>query len=472
MSDLTDLSAKEIATGYRAKQFSAVDVARAHLKKIEERNSELNAFLEVFNDAEAAAAEADKVLAADPNAHALTGIPIATKDNILIKGKVASAASKMLEHHVAPYDATVVKKLKNAGAVFVGRTNMDEFAFGSSTENSAYGPTRNPHAPDYVPGGTSGGSAAAVAAHMAPLALGTDTGGSVRLPASYCGVIGLKPTYGGVSRSGLIAAASSFDQAGVMGRTISDVELVFNTMKGNDQLDGTSLPDSGRVAPSSRKKIGVPRSFLKEGLDTEVNRALEETLSQLTAKGCELIDIELPNIKHSLATYYILIFAEESTNLSRYDGVRYGLHLDGGTPLDDYKKSRAAGFGAETRRRIILGTYILSHGYYDAYYRRAGALRGLICDDFQKAFRDVDAVIMPTSPTLPFKIGEKSSDPLAMYLTDIFTVSPNLTGLPAISIPVGFGKKDSIALPIGMQFVAQKNSEDTLLAIGRDVMGE
>jgi len=347
---------------------------------------------------------------------------------------------------------------------------MDEFAMGSSTENSAYGPTKNPHAHEYIPGGTSGGSAAAVAAFLAPLALGTDTGGSVRNPAGYCGVIGMKPTYGGISRSGVIAAASSFDQVGALGRSVDDVELLMQTIMGHDPMDSTTLPDDVRAKTEPlKKKIGVPRAFFEEGLDSQVKTALEDTLEKLEKSGYELVDIELPNISYSLATYYILIFAEESTNLSRYDGMRYGLHVEGEALMDEYKKSRAQGFGEETKRRIVLGTYVLSAGYYDAYYRRAGVLRALIVEDFKKAFENVDAVIMPTSPTLPFKIGEKSEDPVAMYLTDIFTVSPNLTGLPAVSVPAGFGEKEGNKLPIGMQFVAPRLGESSLFAIARDL---
>lgn len=472
--ELTDLSAKELAAGYRSKDFSVSDVVSAYLMRIEKENPKLNAYLEVFNDSKDGAKAAEKALAEKgESAPALTGIPIATKDNILIEGKIASAGSKILGNHTATYDATIISKLKAAGALFLGRTNMDEFAFGSSTENSAFGPTRNPHAIDYIPGGTSGGSAAAVAARLAPVALGTDTGGSIRFPASMCGVIGLKPTYGAASRSGLIAAGSSFDQPGVLGRTVGDVESVFSVIAGHDPLDGTTLPDHlrGREIPF-KKKIGVPRSFFKEGIESEVMRGLEETLAKLKRLGYELIDIELPNISYSLAAYYILIFAEESTNVSRFDGMRYGVQVEGDTLLEDYEQSKGRGFGPETKRRVILGTYVLSAGYYDAYYRRANILRGLILDDFKKAFTKVDAVIMPTSPTLPFKIGEKSDDPLAMYLSDIFTVSPNLTGLPAISIPVGFGIKDGVSLPIGMQFTSPKMTESSLLSIARDILGE
>jgi aspartyl-tRNA(Asn)/glutamyl-tRNA(Gln) amidotransferase subunit A len=468
--ELTALTAKELATGYRAGDFTVTDVARAYLEKIAQDNPRLNAYLEVFDDV-MAQAECAQARVREPDAHPLCGVPIAVKDNILIEGKRASAASKMLENHRATYDATAIKKLKDAGAIFLGRTNMDEFAFGSSTENSAFGPTCNPHAPDYVAGGTSGGSAAAVAAHLAPIALGTDTGGSVRNPASYCGVVGMKPTYGGVSRSGLIAAASSFDQIGVLARTVDDAELVLETISGHDPLDATTLPPaSPDDVPNTKRAIGVPRAFFTEGIDVRVTELLDATLETLQKKGYELVDIELPNIRYALATYYILIFAEESTNLSRFDGMRYGLHVESDTLIDEYKKTRAHGFGFETKRRIILGTYVLSAGYYDAYYARATALRSRIVDDFEAAFKKVDAVIMPTSPTLPFKIGEKNNDPLAMYLTDIFTVSPNLAGLPAISIPVGYGEKEGVKLPVGMQYIAPRRGEDILFTIARDTL--
>ena len=469
--ELTDLSAHELASGYQAKQFSVPDVAAAYLKRIDAENPKLNAYLEVFDDVRTSAEVAQKRIDAG-SAHALTGVPIAVKDNILIQGKRVSAASKMLENYVATYDATAISKLKDAGVVFLGRTNMDEFAMGSSTENSAFGPTKNPFDLTRVPGGTSGGSAAAVAAHMAPVALGTDTGGSVRQPASFCGLYGLKPTYGAVSRSGVIAAASSFDQVGAMGRTIGDVEAVFGTIAGPDSLDGTTLPADVRHAQPLKKKIGVPRAFLKEGLEAPVAAALSQTLERLQKVGYELVDVELPNIGLSLATYYILIDAEESTNLARYDGVRYGNDAEGANLLDEYKKSRAEGFGPEVRRRIILGTYILSHGYYDAYYRRANALRALITDDFKKVFLSVDALIMPTSPILPFKIGERSDDPVAMYLADIFTVSPSLAGVPSLNVPVGWGEKDGVKLPVGMQFTATHCAESTLFTIARDVLNE
>jgi aspartyl-tRNA(Asn)/glutamyl-tRNA(Gln) amidotransferase subunit A len=468
--DLTDLTAKDLAKGYRAKEFSAVDVTRAHLKKIEVENPKLNAYLETFADAEASAVAADKILGEKGEAaHALTGVPIAVKDNILIKGKVASAASKMLEHHVAPYDATAITKLKEAGAVFLGRTNMDEFAMGSSTEHSAYGPTMNPHDVTRVPGGSSGGSAAATAAHLAPIALGSETCGSIRQPAALCGVVGLKPTYGSVSRSGLIAMGSSLDVIGSFSRNVADAETVFNTIRGVDTLDGTTIPTKD-VQVTKGKTIGVPRAFVKDA-QKETVAAFEQTLDTLQKQGYEIIDIEMPTASYALPAYYIVMPAEVSTNLARLDGIRYGLHVDGANLLEDYKLSRSAGFGAETRRRIILGAYILSSGYYDAYYRRAGALRAIIADDVAKAFEKVSFVATPTSPGPAFKIGEKS-DPVSMYLEDVFSAPANLTGIPSISVPSGMVEKDGKQLPVGIQFMSPKQTETSLFAIARDALGE
>lgn len=467
MAELTDLSAKEIAAGYRAKEFSALDVTRAHLTRIEAENPKLNAYLELFDDAEAAAKEADAALAAG-DAHALTGVPIAVKDNILIRGKHASAASKMLENYVATYDATCIERLKAAKSVFLGRVNMDEFAMGTSTEHSAFGPTRNPVDTTRVPGGTSGGSAAAVAAHLAPVALGTDTGGSVRQPASLCGVYGFKPTYGGISRYGLIAMGSSLDQLGIVARRVDDIEAAFRTVRGPDPRDGTTLPDAPE--PKTVKRVGVPRAFVKDA-QPDVVQEFERGLAVLAKEGYDIVDIELPTAPLALAAYYIIMPAELSTNLSRFDGMRYGTHEDGRTLLEVYKKSRAAGFGAEARRRIILGTYVLSHGYYDAYYRRAVALRSQLSAEFDATFQDVSYLATPTAPGPAFKIGEKQ-DPLSLYLEDIFTVSANLAGVPAISAPFGTVERDGVKLPVGIQFMSPQRTESALFSIARDMMGE
>jgi aspartyl-tRNA(Asn)/glutamyl-tRNA(Gln) amidotransferase subunit A len=346
---------------------------------------------------------------------------------------------------------------------------MDEFAMGSSTEHSAFGPTRNPHDPTRVPGGSSGGSAAAVAAHLAPIALGSETCGSIRQPASLCGLVGFKPTYGAVSRSGLIAMGSSLDQIGPFARTVADAELVFSTIRGRDPLDGTTLEDyADAVAPN--KKIGVPRTFVNDA-QPETKAVFEKKLAELSTKGYDIVDIELPSAPYALPAYYIVMPAEVSTNLARLDGMRYGHHVDGTTLLDTYKKSRAEGFGPETRRRIILGTYILSSGYYDAYYRRATALRSIIADDLARAYETVSYIATPTAPGPAFKIGEKA-DPVSMYLEDIFSAPANLAGLPSISVPMGTVTRDGKELPVGIQFMTPKRTDATLFRVARDTLGE
>lgn len=468
--ELTDVSVRDLAKGYRAREFSAVDVLRAHHAKIEKENPKLNAFLEVFDDGEKQAEAVDAVLKEKgKNAHPLTGIPIATKDNILIEGKIASAASKILENHVATYDATVIKKLRECGAVFIGRTNMDEFAMGSSTEHSAFGPTKNPHDLERVPGGSSGGSAAAVAAHMVPVALGSETCGSIRQPASLCGLVGMKPTYGMVSRHGLIAMGSSLDQIGPFARTVSDAELVFNAIKGHDSMDGTTLPDGGEKRVAG-KKIGVPREFVKDAA-LNMRKSFENALAALSNQGYEIIDIELPSAPYCLAAYYIVMPAEVSSNLARLDGMRYGFHAEGSNLREEYDTSRSEGFGAETRRRVILGTYVLSSGYYDAYYRRATTLRSVIGKELDSAFEKVSFIATPTAPNAAFKIGEKS-DPLSMYLEDIFAAPSNLTGIPGISVPSGMIERDGKMLPSGIQFMSPKMTDSSLFSIARDVLGE
>ncbi|TAK59285.1 Asp-tRNA(Asn)/Glu-tRNA(Gln) amidotransferase subunit GatA [Patescibacteria group bacterium] len=468
--ELTDLSVKELGEGYRAKTFSVVDVAKAHLVRIEKENPVLNAYLEVFDDVIAEAERAEKILAdKGAGAHLLTGIPIAVKDNILIQGKRVSAASKMLENYVATYDATAITHLKNAGAFFLGRTNMDEFAMGSSTEHSAYGVTKNPHDITRVPGGSSGGSASAVAAHLAPIALGSETCGSIRQPVSLCGLVGLKPTYGEVSRSGLIAMGSSLDQIGPIARTVHDAKLVFDTIRGQDSLDGTTLPNQGETRVSN-KRIGVPREFVKDA-QPDVRENFEKTLDTLRSKGYEIVDIEFPSAPYGLAAYYIVMPAEVSTNLARLDGVRYGLSYEGKNLLDEYEQSRARGFGAETKRRVMLGAYVLSSGYYDAYYKRATALRSVIAEDLAKAFADVSFIATPTTPGPAFKIGEKS-DPVSMYLEDIFAAPANLTGIPAISVPMNMVVRDGVSLPVGVQFMSPKRTESSLFDIARDLIGE
>lgn len=419
---------------------------------------DLNAFLEIFSDA--------KQYGEGP----LSGKKVAIKDNILYEGHRASAGSKMLENFVAPYDATVVKKLKEAGATIVGRTNMDEFAMGSSTENSAYGVTKNPHNRERVAGGSSGGSAAAVAGGMCDMALGSDTGGSIRQPAAFCGVVGLKPTYGRVSRNGLIAMASSFDQIGPITKTVSDAEVLYNVIKGKDALDSTTISDDTYPATKKfSKTIGVPRSFVdSEGVSLETKKNFDEALEKFKSLGYEVRDVDLPYLKHALPVYYIIQPAEASSNLARFDGVKYGLHKDGENSIDDYFETRGEGFGKEVRRRIMLGTYVLSSGYYDEYYGKAVEARRLITEELRNVFQEVDVLLTPTTPTPAWKIGEKSNNPLEMYLEDVFTVHANVSGCPAISLP--FGKVGN--LPLGIELTADLGREDNLFAVGREFMGE
>lgn len=454
--------------------FSVVELAEECLKNIKKKDSELNSYLEIYDDVIENARKADERIKNKDNITILTGIPIALKDNILNKGKIASAGSKILENYKAVYDATVVKKLKEDGAVFIGRTNMDEFAMGSSTENSAYGITKNPYDKERVAGGSSGGSAVSVAMGGALLALGSDTGGSVRQPASFCGVLGFKPTYGAISRYGLIAMGSSLDQIGLFGKSINDIEVSFNAIKGYDKMDSTSLPD---IENNSKLKdkftIGVPKHLFEEGVDADVLENFNQSIEKLKLKGHKIKEIILPNIKYALAVYYVLMPAEASTNLSRFDGVKYGLYKEGENLLGDYLETREIGFGREVKRRIILGTHILSSGYYDAYYNKANIVRELIKSDFNKVFDEskegIDAILTPTTPTTAFKIGEKK-DPLSMYLSDIFTVSANLTGIPAISLPSGFVKRDEKDLPIGFQVMANRCKEDIIFNIGKDFL--
>ena len=447
---------------------TAVALAELFLADMEARNTELNAYLEVFDDIAAQAARADEMIARG-DVYPMTGIPIAIKDNILIKGRIASGASKILANYTATYDAHVIEQLKNEGAVLLGRTNMDEFALGSSTENSAYGPTKNPHDTTRIPGGTSGGSAAAVAGGIALAALGSDTGGSIRQPAALCGIVGFKPTYGAVSRYGVMAAASSLDQIGPLARTVEDAQMLFESIRGHDTRDATSLPDDTPQSHEHGKRIGVPRAMLAGGVDADVRDAFEASLDALTSDGYEIVDIDLPlTASFCLAAYYIVNPAEVSTNLARYDGIRYGVPHAGENLIDDYKQTRGKGFGPESRRRILIGSFVLSSGYADAYYRKAEAVRNDIRNEFKAAFEDVDVIAMPTSPTPAFKIGERADDPLAMYAADIFTVPINMTGVPAISVPMGRVERDGAQLPVGMQFVAPHNSDAVLFSIGKD----
>ena len=470
--DLTTLTIAEARRALDAKEYSALELTESYLEAITEKDADIHAYLEVWTESARLEAKCADEMIARGEAQPLTGIPIAVKDNILIEGRIASAASKMLEHYRASYDATVISKLKSQGVVFLGRTNMDEFALGSSTENSAFGPTKNPLDHSRVPGGTSGGSAAAVAAGMALVALGSDTGGSIRQPAALCGVVGLKPTYGAVSRYGLIAAASSLDQIGAIGKSVADVQALFDAIKGHDAQDSTSLPDYSQAGlsapiavPKSKKVIGVPRRFLESGTNPDILARFEEKLAELKSQGYEIRDIELPNLEYSLAVYYIVNPAEVSTNLDRFDGIRYGLSVPADTIGEVYSKSRGAGFGPEVRRRILVGTFVLSSGYYDAYYRRARRVRSLIRNDFVKAFESVDAIATPTTPAPAFKFGEKS-DPVAMYAEDIFSVPANLAGVPAMSLPMGTVVRDGSELPAGFQIAALHGNEQALFDIG------
>lgn len=468
MIDLKNLTIKKTHEHFINGDFTALDLVKEYLKNIESKNKDLNAYLEVFNDVEEQAKLADEKIKSGKST-LLTGIPFAIKDNILIEGRIASSASKILENYHATYDATVIKKLKEQGVIFLGRTNMDEFAMGGSTENSAYGVTKNPHDTSRVAGGTSGGSAAAVASDLALVALGSDTGGSIRQPSSFCGTVGLKPTYGGVSRYGLMAAASSFDQIGPIAKTVSDVEIIWNELQGKDSMDSTTIDAKTypkEVLKNKKPVVGIPRDFMNQGgIEKEILENFESTIQKLKSNGFEVVDISIPSIKYSLAAYYIIIFAEESSNLARFDGVKYGLHKEGKNLLEDYLITRGEGFGKEVRRRILLGTYVLSSGYYDAYYNKANIVRALIKNDFLEAFKKVDVILTPTTPSSAFKIGEKVTDPLQMYLEDIFTVTANLTGMPAISVPSG---KTKDGLPLGIQFTANLGREDVLFNIGKD----
>ncbi|MEK7144408.1 MAG: Asp-tRNA(Asn)/Glu-tRNA(Gln) amidotransferase subunit GatA [Patescibacteria group bacterium] len=435
------------------------------------KNPELNAFLEIFDiDERAIEAAQIRIDTEKDAAPLLCGIPLAIKDNILIEGKIASAASKMLENYTATYDATVIKKLKEAGALFVGRTNMDEFAMGSSTEHSAYGATKNPHDTSRVPGGSSGGSAAAVAAHLCIAALGTDTGGSVRQPAALTGLVGLKPTYGAVSRSGLIAMGSSLDQVGPLTKSVEDAKILFDAICGQDVLDATTIPANLYPAYEVQKKlrIGMPRHLLEKGIDADVSAAFDATLEKLAGEGHTIVDVALPTSEYALAAYYVIMPAEVSANLARLDGIRYGHAVRGKTLLDDYINSRTEGFGEETRRRILLGTFVLSSGYIDAYYRKADAARAILRREYGRAFESCDVIAFPTTLSPAFKFGEKG-DPVAMYLEDIFTVTANLTGMPAISVPMNMVEKEGKKLPVGIHFTAPHQAEETLFTIGEAV---
>ncbi|MEO0757912.1 MAG: Asp-tRNA(Asn)/Glu-tRNA(Gln) amidotransferase subunit GatA [Cyanobacteria bacterium J06648_16] len=447
---------------------SAVEIAQSYLDKIDALEPQLHSFLTVTAaQALAQAKQVDERIAAGEDVGLLAGIPIALKDNLCTQGIRTTCASKILENFVPPYESTVTQRLKAAGAVCLGKTNMDEFAMGSSTEASAFGRTQNPWNPDCVPGGSSGGSAAAVAAGEAPIALGSDTGGSIRQPAAFCGVVGLKPTYGLVSRFGLVAFASSLDQIGPFSTTVEDAAILLGVIAGHDSRDATSLkvdiPDytQSLTQDLTGKRIGVIKETFGEGLDPTVAKAVDAAIDQLKSLGAEIVEISCPNFDYGLPTYYIIAPSEASSNLSRYDGVKYGLRTEGEDLISMYSKTRAEGFGPEVKRRIMIGTYALSAGYYDAYYLKAQKVRTLIKRDFEQAFESVDVLLSPTVPTPAFKAGEKE-DPLSMYLTDLMTITVNLAGLPGMSIPCGF---DDSGLPIGLQLIGNALREDTLFEV-------
>ena len=469
MHTITSLRAAFIAGTY-----TPTEAVTAALALIETNNPELNVFLDVYSDALEAAAVATSQFKDGTDLPPLLGIPVAIKHNILIKGKRASAASKILENYTATYDATIIARLRVAGAIFIGGTNMDEFAMGGSTENSAFGVTKNPLDPTRVPGGSSGGSAAAVAMGAVPVAIGTDTGGSIRQPASYCGLVGFKPTYGAVSRYGLIAMGSSLDQAGPLTNTVADAEVVHSVMAGLDPYDATTiaLDTYPELVEKSTYTFGVPRDFMKSGVDADVLTAFEAHLKTLRGLGHTVVDIDLPLFEQGLAAYYIVMPAEVSSNLARYDGIRYGYRdATGKNLLSVYEASRAAGFGAEAKRRILLGTHVLSSGYYDAYYGKAELVRTRMRAELADIFKTVDIILTPTAPTPAFKIGEQS-DPLAMYSQDIFTVPVNLTGVPAQSFPMGTVERDGTALPVGVQYIAPLGGDARLFSIGKTIYDE
>ncbi len=471
MTKLNEMTIVEAARALRAREYTVRELWDACAAAARERNPELNAYLEIFDtDSSAITAAQNRIDTEKETAPLLCGIPLAVKDNILIEGKMASAGSKMLENYRATYDATVIKKLKAVGALFIGRTNMDEFAMGSSTEHSAFGTTKNPHDTSRVPGGSSGGSAAAVAAHLAIAALGSDTGGSVRQPAALTGVVGLKPTYGAVSRSGLIAMGSSLDQIGLLAKSVADVRILYDAIRGKDILDSTTISEDlfpARNVPE-QVRIGVPRHLLGEGVDADVRKIFDAMLERLARAGHTLVDVELPMSSHALAAYYVIMPAEVSTNLARLDGIRYGHAARGKTLLEDYILSRTEGFGEETRRRILLGTFVLSSGYIDAYYRKADAARAVLRQEYADALKKVDVIAFPTTPSPAFLFGEKS-DPLSMYLEDVFTITANLTGMPAISVPMGSVEREGKKLPVGIHFTAPHQTEDVLFAVSSTV---
>jgi aspartyl-tRNA(Asn)/glutamyl-tRNA(Gln) amidotransferase subunit A len=471
---LNMVTAREAHEGLKKKEFSCRELVQECFDQIDRVDGYIHAFLACMRNAAFDRADAvDKKIAHGHALKFLEGIPLAIKDNILISGVQATAASKILGNYIAGYNAGVIEKLQHEGAIFLGKTNLDEFAMGSSTENSAYGPTKNPWDVTRVPGGSSGGSAAAIAADECIASLGSDTGGSIRQPAALCGVTGLKPTYGAVSRYGLIALASSFDQIGPFGKTVEDVAYMFDAIKGSDPRDSSSgRASTDSIIPHLHRgvhgmKIGVPKEYFIKGIEADIQKCVEDAIEEFRALGAEIIPVSLPHTQYALAAYYVIMPAEASANLARFDGIRYGYTAADARNLEEvYVKSRSEGFGAETKRRIMLGTYVLAAGYYDAYYKQAQKVRMLMTRDFNEAFLKVDCLITPTSPSAPFVFGERTHDPLQMYLADVYTVSANIAGIPGMSVPCGFVTRDGKELPVGMQILGKHFDEATILAAG------
>jgi aspartyl-tRNA(Asn)/glutamyl-tRNA(Gln) amidotransferase subunit A len=466
VENILDMTIKETRNLLKKREITATELTSVYLNRIQRYNKDIMAYLRVTEEeALEMARNADRKIEKREDGP-LLGIPFGIKDIFCTKGIETTCASQILKGFIPPYDATIIKKLKNENFVHLGRLNMDEFAMGSSTENSSFQTTKNPWDLTRIPGGSSGGSAAAVAAGLCAASLGTDTGGSIRQPASLCGVVGMKPTYGRVSRYGLIAFASSLDQIGPLTRNVTDCAIVMNAIAGYDPMDSTSIPqpvtDYTENLGKDIKglKIGIPKEYFIEGMDSDVKKKMRESLSVFEQQGAILVDVTLPHTEYAVATYYVICTAEASSNLARYDGVKYGLRTEGKDIIDMYKKTRLKGFGKEVKRRIILGTYVLSSGYYDAYYRKAGKVRTLIRRDFDEAFKSCDILVTPVSPSTAFKVGEKMEDPLTMYLSDIFTIPINLAGLPAMSLPCGF---DASGLPIGLQIIGKPLDEALMM---------
>lgn len=472
---LNELTIVQVAAGLRAKEFSSVELTTACLDRIKQRNGEINAFITIAEDSALAEAAAADVLLARGDAHILTGIPFAVKDAINTRGLRSTGSAKILDNYVPPFDATVIKKIRDVGGVLLGKNNCDAFGHGASNENSMYGPVRNPHDISKVAGGSSGGSAAAVADNMCIYAIAEDTGGSIRYPASLCGIVGFRPSYGRNSRYGSMPMASSLDTVGPMAKTVEDIAIIMEIMAGSDPLDATTVPDpvpeysqllKGR---EGKLRVGVPKEYFElEGMDPEVKAVIEHKIQMFAAAGCEIVPVSLPHTKYAIPTYYLLVPSEDSSNLARLDGIRYGVQSEAEDLYSVYAASRAAGFPDEVKRRIMIGTYALSAGYYDAYYRKAQRVRTLIIQDFEQAFRQVDVIVTPTAPSTAFAIGEKTQDILAMYLADIFVGPMALAGIPALSIPVG---KTQAGLPIGLQIAGPRLAEAQVLQVGQQMSG-